>query len=443
MRNDKRRHLTQRRSLLSGIAVLAAVMVAPVCNAQAGHADADASEYVWRESFQSSPAATDLLTDEQFEEFAQRLNLPPQIAERVRPRRIEGTVRYRLEVTGAGAMVRIRISNEAGTQPLDIGGMSVGIAGEDLTAIPGSMRQVTFGGVNEIRIPAGAPFLSDPVDLEVTPGTELVVSLFSPAEIVLTGNGSSPLAVAPGNQTMQADMDAASILSGRPLVSGIAVATSPGTKVIGTLGDSITDGNRPDIDGLRSWPDRLAQRLGEAGSQAQFTVVNAGISGNMLLQPGIAAEMGISGLARLDRDLLRIEGLSHILVLEGINDIGTSGPSMFGVRPAVTSEQLIAGYRQVIARAHQRGVKVIIGTITPFEGSPSHSSPDKEQVRQAVNSWIRTSAEPDGFVDFDAAIRDPDSPARIAPRFDSGDHLHPNEAGQKAMGDAISLQLFD
>ena len=153
--------------------------------------------------------------------------------------------------------------------------------------------------------------------------------------------------------------------------------------------------------------------------------------------------MGVSALARLDRDVLRIDGLTHIIVLEGTNDIGMSGPSPMGNNPRLTSGELIAGYRQILARAHARGVRVVFGTITPAGGSMSHSSPEKDALRKAVNQWIQTSGEPDGIVDFDAATRNPANPDQLLPAFDSGDHLHPNEAGQKAMGDAVDLALFN
>jgi lysophospholipase L1-like esterase len=181
----------------------------------------------------------------------------------------------------------------------------------------------------------------------------------------------------------------------------------------------------------------LASRL-EVAKKGRFAVVNAGIGGNQLLSPG----WGAAGLARLDRDALRIEGLSHIVLLEGINDIGMSGKSPLGDNPLVTADEIIAGYRQVIARAHMNGVKVIIGTLTPTGGSKSHSSPEKDAVRSAVNAWIRESAEPDGIIDFDAVLRDPAALERLNPAYDSGDHLHPNDAGYRAMGNAIPLKLF-
>jgi lysophospholipase L1-like esterase len=285
--------------------------------------------------------------------------------------------------------------------------------------------------------------LSDPVTLSVEPGASLLVSVYGPDTFVLTGNGASALVVAAGDQTMAERLTSATPMAGRPIVSGISVLAPSTTKVVVVLGDSITDGNRPVLTALHSWPEELARRLAARGGKGAYAVANAGISGNRILAPGLAAEMGISGLARLDRDVLRVEGLSHIIVLEGINDIGTSGQTLFGNNPVVTADDLIMGYRQIIARGHQRGAKVVIGTITPFGGSLSHSSPEKERTRQAVNAWIRTSGEPDGVVDFESAVSDPSDRSRLQAGFDSGDHLHPNEAGLKAMGDAVMLSLFD
>jgi lysophospholipase L1-like esterase len=284
--------------------------------------------------------------------------------------------------------------------------------------------------------------LSDPVNVRVASGAAVLVSLHGPEEFILTGNGGTALAVAPGDQTMAEQLNTWTPMSGRPIVTGISVLASAATRVVVAMGDSITDGNRSDRGALHSWPEQLSHRLTAKGGPIRYAVVNAGIAGNRLLQPGVVTEMGISALARLDRDVLRIDGLSHIVLLEGTNDIGMSGHTLFGDNPDLTVDDLVIGYRQIIARAHARHVKVIIATILPFGGSISHSSPDKEKLRQLINSWIRASGEPDGVVDFDAVMHDPADPSRMQMQFDSGDHLHPNEAGSRAMGDAIDLSLF-
>jgi lysophospholipase L1-like esterase len=412
-------------------------------HAEAARSPQHQDEGAWREAFQSSPAATDLRTDAEFQAFADRLRIPPNIVDMIRPLHVSGTVRYRLAVSAGGSKLQLRISNELGQAPLELAAVTVGLATDAFDAVPGSIKAVTFGGNGSVLIPPGAPVLSDPVDVKVASGAAVLVSLRVPDDFILTRNGGSALAVASGDQTRAGNLDGATMTTGRPIVTGISVFSPGQTRVVVALGDSITDGNRPVAGALHSWPEQLARRLAARGGRMRYAVSNAGISGNRLLQPGVAPEMGSAGLARLDRDVLRIDGLGYVVLLEGTNDIGVSGHTLFGDNPAVTVDDLVAGYRQVIGRAHARGARVIVGTILPFGGSPSHSSPEKEALRQQVNRWIRTSGEPDGVADFDAALRDAADPARMQERFDSGDHLHPNEAGSLAMGDAFDLALFN
>jgi lysophospholipase L1-like esterase len=417
-------------------------IVLPVLLAQAGSTHAAPPSGAWREAFQSSPASTDVLTDADFRAFAERLKMPPDVAERVRPRHVSGTLRYNLVVSAGGAALRVRLSNETGRGPLRLTAVSVARASAGFDAVVGSVHAVTFSGQRGVTIPAGAPMLSDPVDLPVAAGGAVLISVHGDDEFVLTGNGGSALSAAPGDQTMALRMDGGMPLAGRPIVTGISVLTPTATRVVVAMGDSITDGNRGELAALHSWPEQLARRLAAAEKPLRHAVVNAGIGGNRLLQAGFVSEFGISALARLDRDALRLDGVTDLLLLEGTNDIGSSGDTVFGHNPLVTIEELVAGYRQVIARAHARGVRVIIGTIPPFGGSPSHSSPEKDALRQKANDWIRRSHEPDGVIDFDAAIRDAADPNRMQERFDSGDHLHPNEAGSRAMGEAVDLALL-
>jgi lysophospholipase L1-like esterase len=223
----------------------------------------------------------------------------------------------------------------------------------------------------------------------------------------------------------------ASTTQNRVFLSGVEVeSTAPGPVIV-AFGDSITDGYLSSVGANRRWPDRLAERLVEGGRRA--AVVNAGIGGNRVLSSGGIAVFGESALSRLDRDVIAQAGATHMIMLEGINDIG--------VRPSPAAEALIAGYRQVIARAHAHGLKVILGTVVPYKGA-AYFRPDGEAVRLAVNAWIRTGGEADGVIDFDAAIRDPADPARMRAELQSGDWLHPNDAGYRAMADAIDLRLF-
>lgn len=393
----------------------------------------------WREAFQASAAAYDPL-DPAFEKLiVEKFRVPASLLESMRPKPpISGTLRFRFAVSAAGSQLRIRISNESGTKPLTLAGASVGLAGEGFAALPGSLKSLTFGGTRGIVIPAGAPVLSDPVDLPVTAQSELVVSTHLPDGIALDPRGGALLSLTDGDQTMSDVLDgAAKTISGRAIVTGAEVFAPEALRVIVTIGDSITDGNRTIPGELRSWPEQLARRLAARKSGKAYAVVNAGIGGNRLLASG----WGPSALARLDRDVLRIEGLSHLIVLEGTNDIGMSGVSVFGNNPAVTADDLIAGYRQIIARGHARSVKVVLATIMPFGAAPSHYSPERDQVRVAVNAWIRTSGEPDAAIDFDRVARDPAKPSHMRKDF-GGDGLHPGPAGYKAMGDAIDLAIF-
>jgi lysophospholipase L1-like esterase len=222
----------------------------------------------------------------------------------------------------------------------------------------------------------------------------------------------------------------------RPVISAVNVLSSGRPKVVVTLGDSITDGTVNPKTGDRGWPGVLSRRL----QNANVSVVNAGISGNRLLQS--MPMFGAPALSRFDRDVLSVPGVTHIVLLEGINDIGTSGPGgMFGDTPLVQPQDLIAAYLQVIARAHEHGIRVIGTTILPFEGAMYYST-EREVVRSAVNQWIRASKRFDGVVDFDAALRNPDSPGKLKAGYDSGDHLHPNAEGQRTMGEVIDLTLF-
>jgi lysophospholipase L1-like esterase len=393
---------------------------------------------VWREAFQSSPAHYDPLAPEFKKMLVEKFNLPPAAVEQMLPQTASGTQRVRLAVSARGPEIRIRVSNEEGTEPLALTSATVGLAGEGYVSKPGTLKSVTFGGHRSVTVPVGAPILSDPIALPVAPGTELIVSTYAAGPFKLDPLGGGTIVVAAGDQTLKGELVAGTPMQGRPAVTGVEVQSPGSRRVIATLGDSITDGNRSTPTDLRSWPEELATRLAARRSGGEYAVVNAGIGGNRVLGSG----WGPSALARLDRDVLRIDGLSHLIVLEGTNDIGMSGRTVFGNNPAVTPEDLIAGYRQIIARAHARGVQVIMGTITPFGSSMTHYSPGNERTRQAVNRWIRTSHEPDGVIDFDQVARDPAHPVNMRAEFGSEDGLHPGAAGYKAMGDAIDLSMF-
>ncbi|HKR88982.1 MAG TPA: SGNH/GDSL hydrolase family protein [Phenylobacterium sp.] len=368
----------------------------------------------WRDAFQSSPADYDVATA-----------APPPVT---------GTLRSRFAVAVAGSRIRIRVSNEDGAEALAIAAASVGkAAGAGFDAAPGTLKVLTFGGRRAIVAPPGAAVLSDPVDLPVAVGAALVASIRAPAGVRLQPSGGVTMAAADGDQTLADKLAGERRVAGRPPVSGASVLTRRPPRIIVALGDSITDGNRSRPDQPRGWPEALDRRLAARADGAPRAVVNAGIAGNRVL----ATSWGDAALVRFDRDVARIDGVSHVVILEGINDIGAGGND----RPLETAD-LIAGYRQLIARARARGIKAVMGTLTPFAGS-FYFSPAREAQRQAVNRWIRTSGEPDAVIDFDAATRDPAAPGRLRPAYDCGDHLHPNAQGYRAMGDAIDLRLFD
>lgn len=379
----------------------------------------------WTEAFEACPA--DFAVNP---EYAKTYNIPG-------PLTVVGTVRYTLFVTTAGAAVRVRLTNEAGTTPLYIQAASIALAGEEPDTANGNIIPLRFGGQNSITIPAGAPALSDPIPLKVKGADRLVVSIYAPQGTVFAPIGGAAMSAAEGDQVQAAQLQNARPISGRPFVSGVAVESAHPLTAVVTLGDSLTDGVRGNPRQLRGYSEQLAKRFAKLPPAKQRSVINAGIGGNRILQTGWGDNM----LTRLERDVLRVDSVSHIILLAGINDIGMSGKTVFGDYPTITADDVIAGYRQIIARAHAKGIKVIIGTLMPFMGSGFYSS-EKDQIRLTVNAWIRSSKEFDGVVDFEAIVRNPSDPRKVKTEFDSGDHIHPNDAGYAAMGEGIDLALF-
>jgi lysophospholipase L1-like esterase len=291
-----------------------------------------------------------------------------------------------------------------------------------------------------VTLPGGAPALSDPVDLSTQSGQAVIVSVFLPndTECPLGQRGIQAVLLSGRDATGVPTLDGATPTIARTLVSAILVSSGPATRTIVAFGDSITDGAVTDSPDVRGWPGHLALRLLGAGGQPHFAVANEGIGGNRILNDSI----GLNALARFDRDVLSLPAVSHLIVLEGINDIGFSSlPDNAKPGPAIDAEALIAAYRQIITRAHLHGIKVIGGTLLPFEGANYYSKAG-DQTRQAVNNWIRTSHQFDAVVDFDRALRDPANAEKLAAKYDSGDHLHPSDTGYKAMANAFELTVF-
>jgi len=372
------------------------------------------------------------------------------------------TLRLIVHTTIGGARVRIRISNEFGATPLRIGEAHVALRQGGAGTVAGSDRALTFGGGTSIVVPPGAPVLSDPVDLDVPALSDLAVSLHLPETVQATTIHGSAFQTnyvsLPGNFTGAATLPTERTITSWPFLTEVDV-NAPANAAIVALGDSITDGAVTTTDANRRWPDLLALRLQTtrdlaaapngvatlAAPNARLGVINRGIGGNRLLRdPGEQPLFGRAALARVDRDVLATSGVRYMIVLIGINDIGHPGTGTIPAAEAVTAQDLIAGYRQLIARAHAKGIAIYGATLTPFEGTvfPGYYTSQKEQVRQAVNNWIRSGDEFDGVIDFERAVRDPSHPTRMLPAYDSGDHLHPNDLGMQAMANAIPLQLF-
>ncbi len=363
------------------------------------------------------------------------------------------TIRNVVHTTVGGDRVRVRLSNRFGTLPLTLGHVTVAVSAHaggradgtvdrsDGSARPGTVRDVTVGGAARFTVPAGADVISDPVHLDVPADHDVLVSTYTPdpsGTVTFHGVARQDSFFADDRVDRSADPGAASFPHTTRVwhyVSGVDVAGGPGTVV--ALGDSITDGTNSTWGANRRWTDHLANRLATQDSVPRYGVANAGISGNrILLDDGhpdysIFRGAGRSALARFGRDVLDQPGVRTVIVFEGVNDLQQT--------PSETDPQkIIAGLRQLIVQADNRGLRIIGGTIAPFEGWGSWS-PQRETARQAVNTWIRTSGEFDAVADFDAAVRDPLRPTRLLAAYDDGDHLHPNDAGNRALAGAIPL----
>lgn len=359
------------------------------------------------------------------------------------------TVRERVRVSIGGAAVRIRLSNEYGSAPLLVGAATVAEPLDPASVRPGSIHTVTFERKNSVAIPAGAAVLSDPVAFPVAQGAEISISLYFPKRVGTATLHALALKRAVvsqhGDQTRAEKIAARAVSESLISVNAILVPAQPSQRLVVAFGDSVVDGDGATVDADDNWPGDLIRRLGKTPKGAALGVVNAGLAGNRLLSDGY----GVSALARFDRDALALPGVTHIVLLEGLNDIGFPGARLNGrylADPADvrTPEDLIDAYRKLIARAHAHGVKLIGATISPFEGVdlPGYYSEPKEAVRQRVNNWIRTGGAFDAVIDFDAVLRDPDRPSRLLPRLASRDHLHPNPDGYRAMAGAIDLGVF-
>jgi lysophospholipase L1-like esterase len=412
---------------LAGVALLAAALAGP----PAGAAGADAGNWIgtWAASPQPVWEA----------DFFAPVGIPRSLRNQ--------TLRQIARVSIGGSRVRVVLSNEYGERPLVVGAAHVALAGEDGAIDPASDHVLTFSGESSIAIPPGAPMVSDPIDLAVKPLASVAVDLYFP-EITPTSTwhnegAQTAYISAEGDFAGDGSFEPAQTIKSRIFLSEIQVEATPDARAVVTFGDSITDGAASTPDANHRWPDFLAARLAKA--DPRVAVVNEGISGARVLRD----RMGDNALARFDRDVLSQPRADTVVVMMGINDIGWPDTLLVPKgEPAPSAEDIIAGYQQLIARAHEHGMTIVGATLTPFEdtfhGHPLYGyyNEEKEAKREAVNQWIRTSGEFDGVIDFDAATRDPNNPKHIKPEYDSGDHLHPQDVGYKAMADSIDLELL-
>lgn len=348
---------------------------------------------------------------------------------------VDQTVRNIVHTSVGGSGLRISLSNAYGSVPVTFDSVWVGRAGAGAQVVAGSNRRLSFGGSPSVTVPVGAEVLSDPVPGDIPAQSTLAVSIHVVGDAgTVSGH---KLAHQTSYVSTAGDHAGEEFAGSFPTTTGSyawvesAVVEAPQqVDTVVALGDSITDGDKSTTSTNRRWPNVLARRILAGPKPQQFGVMNAGISGNRVLADG----PGVSAQARFDREVLAQPDVSTVVVMEGVNDLRWE----LATKPA----DLIQAYRQLIGRAHARGVCVIGGTITPWEGGSLWSAP-KDAIRGEVNEWIRTSGEFDAVVDFDAAVRDPAQPSRILAAYDSGDHLHPGDAGYRAMGNAVDLKALE
>jgi lysophospholipase L1-like esterase len=352
------------------------------------------------------------------------------------------TLRQIVHTSIGGSKIRVVLSNVYGTAPLTIGAAHVALRDKDSDIQTATDHPLTFSGRPTITIPANAVVYSDPVSLTVSEMADLAIDLYLP------GNTNTPAPLTmhagafqtnyvseTGNHVGAAKLPTVATVQNWFVIYRVEVQTPGSVGGLVTFGDSITDGARSTPDTNNRWPDQLVRRMLSQATPLKMGLMNAGIGGNRVLSEG-AFQAGINALARFEHNALSQSAVTHIVVMEGINDIGNARTN-----PTPTSEDIIAGYRQLIAQAHSKGVKIYGATLTPFYGAAYYTEVG-EAKRQAVNQWIRTSKAFDAVIDFDAATRDPDDPKRLLATYDSCDHLHPNDAGYKAMAAAVDVGLF-
>lgn len=347
------------------------------------------------------------------------------------------TFRQSARISLGGSRLRIRLSNAYGTQPLRIGAASIAAHAGD------TPQPLRFGGQPGVVIAPGQDRLSDPLSLPTAGRQAVQVSVYLPDRTPLQTfhwEGRQTSWIAPGDQHQRPALHDASSTTARLLLSAIDVEVPASARSVVVIGDSITDGATASLDQDQRWTDHLAARLAPEG----VAVVNAGISGGRLLRDG----MGESARKRFQSDVLDQPGVASVIVLIGINDISWPGTAFARTQARPSLAELQAGYRDLAQRAHARGLRILGATLTPFAGAlpgtplDDYYAADKDALRQQLNAWLRTDSPFDAVIDLDAALRDPADPSRMAAAYDSGDHLHPGDAGNRAMAGTVDLDVL-
>lgn len=362
------------------------------------------------------------------------VNAPPE------PGFKDSTLRQIVRVSVGGKKLRVRFSNAFGRDPLTLTAVHVAISAGGSAIQPQTDKQLTFHGSPSANIPAGALMVSDPLNFDLPALSDLAVTIHLndvPAGISTHPGSRATSYLQSGDQVAAAELPKATTVEHWYFLNGIDVSGSASSASIVALGDSITDGAKSTTNKNGRWTDALARRLQQNKSTTQIGVLNEGIGGNRLLRDGL----GPNALARFDRDVLAQTGVRWLIVLEGVNDLGTRASSRARGEQAVTVEELSGAYEQIIVRAHAHNIRVYGATILPFEGA-GYSTPENEADRQTINQWIRTGGKFDGVIDWDAATRDAQHVTRLSAAVDSGDHLHPADRGYQIMGDTVDLKLI-
>lgn len=357
------------------------------------------------------------------------------------------TLREIVHTSLGGKSVRVRLSNAFGKDEALIGGAHIALSATGGAIVPGSDRVLLFSGRPTATIPPDGFVISDPLSFDLPASGNIAISLFLPKATTAGGihySSQQTTYIGAGDQTRTPEMANAEKLESWVFLGDVDVLAPRQAGTIVAFGDSITDGARSMVDANHRWPNLLADRLQAKRDAKVWGVLDAGIGGNRILHDAVGnVRFGLNALARFDRDVLAQPGLKYVIVLEGINDLGHAGSSA-PASETVSADDLIAGLKQMAERTHENGAKIIGATLTPFTGTTfkDYFTPEKEAKRKKINDWIRTSGTFDGVIDFEKATQDPAHPDHLLPAYDSGDHLHPNDAGYKAMADSIDLSLF-